>query len=329
MGILNQIKATLQQKSSQKVQVFFAEGWNPIIQQAAITLLAENIIQPCLIFQTQAQAQAFKNFYSINSLVIETTDLAPYAHVLYQLRKDKGLSYQQAQELINQPPYLLATVVYMNQLCGGICGIEYTTRDTLGAAFRVLKPKKGVELYNSVMLLEKGEQTLYFADIGLVLDPNASELATITYNTLSFIQNTLKTNTPNNVALLSYSTNKSGSGASVTKVQEAYQLYLQKYPPFANTYVFGEIQFDAAIDASVRLKKCPNCPFQDNANVFIMPNLDAGNISYKIMQRIGGFEVAGPIILGMDKPINDLSRGAGLAEVLALSYITALQSIPT
>ena len=161
----------------------------------------------------------------------------------------------------------------------------------------------------------------------LVIDPTAEELANITDNAVKFVEKDLEL-VNNKVAMLSYSTNGSGAGASVDKVKQGYEIYKSTLAhKYTKTDVFGEIQFDAAYVDSVRNKKASNLNWNSGANVYIFPQLDSGNISYKIMQRCGGYEVTGPIIIGLDKPVNDLSRGAGLYEVVSLSYITALQGL--
>lgn len=321
MKILNNIKQDV--INSKKIcNIIYAEGWNKTIQEAAIQVKKEGVINPILIFRTQSELNNFNNNENIQTLVIENTDLSEYSNLLFELRKEKGLTLEQAQTLVKEPNYLACLLIKNRDDSGVVCGIEYTTKDTLRAALQVIKAKKG-SIVNSIMILEREDKSIFMSDIGLTINPNAEELAKITYNSIDFVVNTLKI-INNNVALLSYSTNGSGAGESVDKVKSAFEIY-KTMPQNSQANVYGEIQFDAAVDKNIRTKKCPDCPWIGDANVFIVPNLDAGNISYKILQRFAGFEPTGPIIIGLDKPVNDLSRGAGINEVVSLSYVTALQ----
>lgn len=306
-----------------KPTIVYAEGWNKTVQEAATQVQNENLIDTILIFRTQEELNNFNNVVNVKTLVIENTDLTQYSNLLFELRKEKGLSLEDAIKLSKEPNYLACLMVKSNENWGAICGIEYTTKDTLRAALHVIKAKKG-SIVNSIMILEREDKSIFASDIGLVINPTAEELAKIVYNSVDFIVNTLKI-VNNNVAMLSYSTNGSGAGESVDKVKQAYEIY-KTLPQNPQANVYGEIQFDAAVDSLIRTKKSPNCNWNGDANVFIFPNLDAGNISYKILQRYAGFEPTGPIIIGLDKPVNDLSRGAGLFEVVSLSYVTALQT---
>lgn len=322
MSLIDKIKAqisTLQKKP----WIVFAEGWNKVIQEAALALKKENIIEPVLIFREEKELQSSLDVRAISKVVIDKTDLSQYASYLYSLRKDKGLTLEEAQKLVKQPNYLASLIVKLDHAQGAICGIEYTTKDTLRPALQIIKTSKNSEIVSSVLILEKGDETLFLSDVSLVIDPKPIELAQMTENVLDFVENKLQLRNEN-TALLSYSTNGSGVGASVDKVKEAYKLFVERNK-FPNANVFGEIQFDAAYVDAVRNKKAPNLTWSKGASIFMFPNIDAGNISYKMMQRCGGYEVTGPIIIGLDKPVNDLSRGAGLYEVVSLSYITALQ----
>ncbi|BAC44293.1 phosphotransacetylase [Malacoplasma penetrans] len=306
-----------------KPTIVYAEGWNKTIQEAATQVKNENLVDVVVIFRTQEELNGFNNTANVKTIVIENSDLSQYANLLFDLRKEKGLSYEDAVKLSKEPNYLACLMVKSNENWGAICGIEYTTKDTLRAALQVIKAKKG-SIVNSIMILEREDKSIFASDIGLVINPSAEELSKIVYNCVDFIVNTLKI-VNNNVAMLSYSTNGSGAGESVDKVKQAFELY-KTLPQNPHANVYGEIQFDAAVDSKIRSKKSPDCTWSGDANVFVFPNLDAGNISYKILQRYAGFEPTGPIIIGLDKPVNDLSRGAGLFEVVSLSYVTALQT---
>lgn len=327
MQIIEQIKQKIATKA-EKAVVVFAEGWNTKIQSAVIKLAKENLIKPLIIFRTISEADEFNKLDAIASqiarLIVETTDLSEYSNYLYELRKAKGLSLDEAKELVKQPNYLCALLTKINPNFGSICGIEYTTKDTLKAALQVIKAKKDVKTISSAMILEKDSTSLFMADVGLIINPNAEELAAIAYNTANFVTHDLGLKN-NHMAFLSYSTKGSGAGESVDKVKAALEIYLTQYEKNQDVKADGEMQFDSAFDPQTRKKKAPNNDWTDNANILLVPNLDTGNISYKMLQKLGGFNVTGPFILGLDKPMNDLSRGAGEYEIISLAYLTALQ----
>ncbi|WP_412031879.1 phosphotransacetylase [Malacoplasma muris] len=323
MSLINTIKKGLS-ASGGKTTIVFAEGWNKVIQEAALNLQKEGIIEPLLIFRNESEFLSNPNLSSINKIIIDKMDLKKYASKLFELRKEKGLTQEEANKLVTEPNYLCSLIVKMDEAQGAICGIEYTTKDTLRPALQIVKTSKSSDLVSSILILERNNETLFFSDVSLVINPTPNEIAYLTENAIDFLENKLNL-TNNYYALLSYSTNGSGAGESVDKVKEGFKIFKErnKYPK-AN--VFGEIQFDAAYVDAIRTKKAPSLTWKHGANVFIFPNIDSGNISYKMMQRCAGYEVTGPIIIGLDKPINDLSRGAGLYEVVSLSYITAIQA---
>ena len=225
-----------------------------------------------------------------------------YAKRLYEIRKHKNLSIEEAQVLCSKPNYFSALLLERKKVDGVVCGIEYTTKDTLRAALQVIGKSKKVELVSSIMFMEKSDDILIFADVSLNLDPNSKELASIALESARFSSKIL--NKKITTALLSYSTNGSGAGESVDKVREAYNLIKNK--KVKNVEFFGEIQFDAAIDKNVRNKKVKSMKWKNNANLFIFPNLDSANIGYKIMERLSNDVVAiGPVVVGLNKPMND------------------------
>lgn len=256
MSLIEKIKKQLLNQSK-KPYIVFAEGWNKVIQEAAIALQKENIIEPVLVFRTEDE---FKNgldgVKTISKVIIDKTDLKQYANYLYSLRKEKGLTLEQAEKLVKEPNYLVSLIVKLDHAQGAICGIEYTTKDTLKPALQIIKTSKQSEIVNSILILEKGDETLFFSDVSLVIDPSATELAQMTENVLDFVENKLDLKNEN-TALLSYSTNGSGAGASVDKVKETYKLFKERNK-FPNSNVYGEIQFDAAYVDAIRKKKAPS-----------------------------------------------------------------------
>ncbi|MEG2198322.1 MAG: phosphotransacetylase [Malacoplasma sp.] len=318
--LINNIKHQIKDSNS-KPKIILVEGWNSIVQKAAVFLKQENIIEPILMLKNKEQLN--KEIESLSKVIIDEIDIQHYGSFLYEMRKSKGLSLEDANKFAMMPNYLSALMVKEGKYDGSVCGIEYATKDTLRPALQIVKTSKNASIVNTLMILEKGNDTLLFSDIGMIVDPNFEELAYITENTIRFAVESLNMKN-NRVAMLSFSSNGSGNGASVDKVRNAYEL-VKTRNIFPNENIFGEMQLDAAFDENVRSKKIPSLNWNGKANIYIFPNLDAGNISYKIMQRFAGYDVVGPIVIGLDKPINDLSRGANISEVISLSYITALQ----
>ena len=303
-----------------KATILFTEGWNKTIQEAAIQLKKEGIVEPVLLFEKKNNINAIKN---IKQIIMSDIKLDYYAKRLYEIRKHKNLSIEEAQVLCSKPNYFSALLLERKKVDGVVCGIEYTTKDTLRAALQVIGKSKKVELVSSIMFMEKSDDILMFADVSLNLNPNSKELASIALESARFSSKIL--NKKITTALLSYSTNGSGAGESVDKVREAYNLIKNK--KVKDVEFFGEIQFDAAIDKNVRNKKVKSMKWKNNANLFIFPNLDSANIGYKIMERLSNDVVAiGPVVVGLNKPMNDLSRGANVEAAKSIAYITAFQS---
>lgn len=301
--------------------ILFAEGWNSEIQSAAAVLKSEGLIEPMIILRTKAENK--ENIKGIKKFIIEGANLEFYAQKLYELRKHKGITIEDAWKLVQEPNYLSAMMLKLDEVDGVVCGIEYTTKDTLRPALQIIKASKDSKIITSVTILERNEELLVFGDCSLILDPTSEELAEITKELIFFTSHSLCTKHLT-TAMLSYSTNGSGAGPSVDKVKKAYELVKQK-PELANFKIYGELQFDAAYVNSVRTKKASSCKWENNANIFVFPNLDSGNIGYKILERTAGFLAVGPVIIGLDKPMNDLSRGASASSVVAIAYVTASQ----
>ncbi|MCL2806551.1 MAG: phosphate acetyltransferase [Coriobacteriia bacterium] len=250
-----------------------------------------------------------------------------YAETLYELRKAKGLTLEDAQALVEQELYHGVMMVHLDEADGMVAGAVHSTSDVLRASLQILKTAPGVALVSAFFIIvvpncEFGEQgTFIFADSGLVQHPNAQELAEIALSSASSFESLVQA-TPV-VAMLSHSTKGSAKSPSVDKVAEATQLALAQAPDLA---IDGELQLDAAIVPSVGKSKSPDSTVAGNANVLVFPDLDSGNIAYKLAQRLAKAEAYGPITQGLGKPVNDLSRGASAADIVGVAAITAVQS---
>lgn len=305
-----------------KPVIVFAEGWNTNIQQATTFLLKEGAIVPFLIFHSKNEVpQDIKCKY----IVIDSTDLSKYANLLFDLRKEKGLTLEQAQGLVKEPNYLASLMVKAGDADGEICGIDYTTKDTLKPALQIIKTAPNSKLVCSAFIMEKEQQIYVFGDCAINLYPNPTELSEIV-KAISLFASNVVCFPQVRTAMLSYSTVGSGAGNSVDNVKAAYEL-VKSNAGFDQTKisVFGEIQFDAAFVPAVMNKKAKGISWKECANTFVFPNLDAGNIGYKIAQRMGGFSAIGPVLIGLAKPVNDLSRGASAQDVIGLAYVTGMQ----
>lgn len=240
--------------------------------------------------------------------IVSTSDsdrIEKFAQNLYARRKHKGLSFDQAKEMVQDLLYFGASMVATGEADGCVAGSVSTTGDVLRAAIHVIGLKPGSSVVSSTFLMsfEDGRNFTY-ADGAVVPYPTSDQLSTIAYDSAQ--THRALTGVEPKVAMLSFSSKGSADHPSVELVQEAYQILLQKEPDFD---VDGELQFDAAYVPGVGQRKAPGSAVAGNANVFIFPNLDAGNISYKITERLAHATATGPIVQGLAKPMMDLSRG--------------------
>ena len=325
MSIIKKIKSKII-KSKKEVKIVYAEGWNPDIIECVKQLVQQTkYIRPILLFRNKNEIPE-KLPSSISTIIIDNIDTSKYAEVIYEARKSKGITQAEAEKLAKSPNYLASAMVSIGDADAEICGIEYTTADTLRAALQIVKPSHNCPTVCSGFIMEKGNTRYIFGDSSLNIDPDAEQLAAIAKSLGYFAKQIADISKPR-IALLSYSTNSSGKGPSVDKVRQAYQIASVDEKFTKNFNIYGEIQFDAAFDLNIMRKKAKKLNWTEPANVFVFPDINTGNISYKIAERLGKFHAIGPVILGLKKPVNDLSRGASAKDVLNLSYLTALQVI--
>ena len=274
---------------------------------------------------------AFQNNVDLGDTQIVNPENSPrkddYANTLFELRKEKGMTIEEANRLVLDPIYFGMMMLKLDEADGLVCGACHSTADTLRPALQIIKTKPGTKLVSTFAVIdvpncEFGENGLFFfADCGLNQNPNSEELAEIAISTAQSFENMVGKQA--RVALLSYSTKGSAKAEEVTKVEEATQIANEKAPNFL---IDGEIQLDAAIVPEVAKTKAPKSNVAGSANVLIFPELEAGNIGYKLAERLGKAEAYGPICQGIAKPVNDLSRGCKAEDIVGVVAITALQA---
>jgi phosphate acetyltransferase len=251
--------------------------------------------------------------------------LDEFANTLYELRKEKGMTLDNAAKIITEEIYFGTMLVKLGYADGLVAGACHSSADTIRPALQIIKPIPGLRTISSTFFMCLGEATFLFSDCALVQNPTAAQLCDISIET---IKTAFLFGIKPRVALLSYSTKGSGSGESVDKVAHATQRSVERaFALFgAAVPVDGELQFDAAFVPKVAQLKCPDSPLKGNANVFIFPDLASGNICYKAVQRLAGAEAFGPVLQGLAKPVNDLSRGCSAHDIVGTVAVTAIQA---
>lgn len=306
-------------------KLVFTEGPDPRILEAASRLKQEKILEPILCGNPEEiKAAAQKYGFCIDGIeLIDPMSFAGFdamVSTLMELRKGK-MDEQSCRETLRKTNYFGTMLVKMGYADGLLGGATYSTADTVRPALQIVKTKPGNNIVSSCFILhrvtEKGEERYAMADCAINIDPTEDELVEIAVETARTAR---VFSIDPKVAMLSYSTMGSGKGESVDKVHNATAKIKALNPDFP---IDGELQFDAAFSPEVAKTKASGSPVAGQANTFVFPDINAGNIGYKIAQRLGGFEAYGPILQGLNAPINDLSRGCNAEEVYKMSIITA------
>lgn len=251
-----------------------------------------------------------------------------YAQLLYELRKSKGMTIEKAREQVLNPLYFGCLIIKSGDADGQISGALSTTGDTLRPALQIIKCAPGITCVSGAMLMitdkpEYGDNgILVIGDVAVTPMPDANQLAQIAVCTAQTAKSVAGIDPK--VAMLSFSTKGSAKHEVVDKVVEATRLAKEMAPELA---IDGELQADAALVASVGEKKCPGSPIAGHANVLVVPCLEVGNIGYKLVQRLGGADAIGPILQGIARPVNDLSRGCSVDDIYKMVAITACQAM--
>lgn len=249
-----------------------------------------------------------------------------FASQYYELRKSKGLTEEQANKQLEHPIYFGTMMIKAGMVDGLVAGAIHSTADTVRPALQIIKCAAGINIVSSLFFMARAEETLLYADCGVVEQPNPEQLSEIALTT---VMTARQFGIEPRVAMLSYSTKGSAKSADTQKVIDATKLSQEKIKArFGDSVpVDGELQFDAAYVPKVCASKAPGSPVAGKVTVCIFPDLDAGNIAYKITQRLGGFEAYGPILQGLASPMNDLSRGCIAEDIVATVAITAIQAM--
>ena len=328
MDIIDRLKQRA--KENKKTRVL-PETMDIRVLEAAEIVLKEEIANIILVGDPQKIKEQNPNLNLDNARIINpnTDELTEkFINNLYELRKEKGLTKEQAKELLLTDNMYYACMLVKEGLAdGAVSGACHSTANTLRPALQILKTKKDVDLVSAFFLMvvpncEYGSNgTFIFADSGLVQNPNPEQLATIAKTSADSFE--LLVEVQPLIAMLSHSTKGSAHHADVDKVISATNIAKEKYKDYM---IDGELQLDAAIVPEVAKSKAPDSKVAGHANVLIFPDLDAGNIGYKLVQRLAKAEAYGPITQGIAKPVNDLSRGCSKEDIVGVVAITAVQA---
>ena len=308
-------------------KIVFTEGTDPRILEASSRLLASSFLHPILVGEEEEiYAAAEECGFNIRGAEIVNPNsfdrMDEMVELFCELRKSKGITPEQAREKLKSYNYFGTMLVKMGVADALLGGATYSTADTVRPALQLIKTKPGNSIVSSCFILVRPSVTgdnevIAMADCAINIKPTEDELVEIAGEAAECAR---IFGVDPKVAFLSYSTLGSGAGEDVEKVRNAATKAKAKYP---NLPIEGELQFDAAVSPRVARTKCPGNEVAGYANVFVFPDINAGNIGYKIAQRMGNFEAYGPILTGLNAPINDLSRGGNAAEVYSMAIITA------
>lgn len=326
-NLLNVLEDKLAGKN---VNIVLPEGEDERVLTAATQLQVTDYVTP-IVLGNKDKIQSLAKDKGLDLANIEvidpsTSELKSELVDAFVERRNGKATKEQAEELLDNVNYFGTMLVYTGKAAGLVSGAAHSTGDTVRPALQVIKTKPGVSKTSGIFFMMKGEEQYIFGDCAINPELDAQGLAEIAVESAKSAQSF---GMEPKVAMLSFSTKGSAKSDDVTKVQDALKLAQDKVAEeqLDNVVIDGEFQFDAAIVPSVAEKKAPGAKIQGDANVFIFPSLESGNIGYKIAQRLGGYDAVGPVLQGLNSPVNDLSRGCSIEDVYNLSIITAAQSL--
>lgn len=326
------IKSLLAKAKKDVKTIVLPEGEDERVLEAA-HLVADDKSAKIIILGNVEKMQEFftERGWSSEGITFIQPEKSPrlkeYTELLYNLRKEKGLTYEDAEKLAQNYNYFGTLMIKSGHADGMVSGANHSTADTVRPALQIIKSaKKGRSASSFFIMLSNGEPYI-FTDCGVIINPTDKELADIA---LDAAETAIQFGIEPKVAMLSFSTKGSGKGEEVEKVVRATKMAQEalQSEEYAGKGILidGELQADAAVNATVAAKKAPNSPVAGKAKVLVFPNLEAGNICYKMLQRLGGCEAYGPILQGLNAPVNDLSRGCFAEDIVGAIAITCIQA---
>jgi len=311
--------------SNNNLKIVFPEGLDERILSAASRLASENILTPILIGnREEIEAKAKELHLEIGGAdIYEPSLYEGFSEMVASFveRRNGKVTKEEAEKILLDENYFGTMLVYMNHANGLVSGAAHSTADTVRPALQIIKTKQGVKKTSGVFIMVREAEKYVFADCAINIAPDSQDLAEIAIESAKTAE---MFDLEPRIAMLSFSTKGSAVSPETEKVTEAVRIAKERAPELV---LDGEFQFDAAFVPSVAKKKAPDSVLQGDANVFIFPSLEAGNIGYKIAQRLGNFEAVGPILQGLNAPVNDLSRGCNEEDVYKLALITAAQAL--
>ncbi|WP_411551157.1 phosphate acetyltransferase [Mycolicibacterium conceptionense] len=315
----------LDQARSDRKRIVLPEGTDDRILKAAGRLLQHEVAELTILGEeSQIRSRAAElgvNLDAASVLDPRTSELCDqFAEQYAELRRKKGVTVEQAREIIHDVSYFGTMLVHNQMVDGMVSGAAHTTAHTVRPAFEIIRTAPGISTVSSIFLMCLADRVLAYGDCAIVPDPTSEQLADIA---ISSARTAAQFGIDPRVAMLSYSTGTSGTGADVDKVRAATELVRQREP---DLLVEGPIQYDAAVEPSVAATKMPDSPVAGRATVLIFPDLNTGNNTYKAVQRSAGAIAIGPVLQGLNKPVNDLSRGALVEDIVNTVAITAIQA---
>jgi phosphate acetyltransferase len=319
------IAKILREAKKNPKRICFPEATEPRTLEAVKIILQKKIAKPILVGDRKEIVAALKK-YKISADAVTIRDpkndanFSRYLKEFLLIRKEHGLQEKEARKLLEEPIYFATMILQQGNADGVISGAIHPTAHTLRPAFQIIKTHEKFHKASAVFFMVLNKKMLLFADCSVNVAPDAKDLAEIAIDTATTAQ---MLGLKPRVAMLSFSTYGSAQHHYVDKVREATALVQAKCPKLA---VGGEMQVDAALVPVVAAQKCPKSTVQGNANVLIFPNLDAGNIAYKLVERLAKANAIGPIIQGLNKPVNDLSRGCSVADIVEVTAVTVMQA---